>query len=1254
MKKIKLFLSSTFDQFMIDRRDLFRNELRFRLEEKLGRYGIYFYLYDFEFGIPMRTKPEHVLRMCLQAVKRSNMFLGIVENEYGTPVQSFIKEKKERESIKRDFPMLAEAIDRNASVLELEFLYAMKFERKSKLFLIVNGNEEKRSDKIRRLIFKIQQSGQNYKKIVDYEDIKSKVMQWVLSIVQETWGNVKPDTLTAYAIRKTKYYVEDKQIADVYQYLGGKSRKILCIYGEQGSGKTVMAARMYMEQYYQGMCFAFVGRDIYTLSEVILVLLKQIYGYYGIPAVKLDVVYSEREYVQLFQETIKTIASYPSRCCLIIDGIEKIRIMDMFSINVIMPDKLPSNLKIVLTTSDKSLIFKKKSLFLLHKPIDRYELLTEILRAEGKQMERTHIGKNPLFHKAAETSLEYVYVLISELIASAKYNTLSSMLIKQAFQVHTLVDLYVGFLHRILSRFPNQVDYIRNLMFYLTCTENGLTEKELEILAGCTDEDVLSFVYPYLEITGERRMLISSEEFRKAVAQLLKLGEEQTRLFRRHIVNVCFKDAEEDPILGRELLYQLIHIQEETLTKHVLDNLQIVDSITYYDYEYALKQFLKFPNFKECLQNWSSIEVTENNCAYMLVIVKIELEEGMYDSAKRHLEMMHALLNENRIKQNYVGNIYNHLAVLHAKRLNYNEAQKYAKKAILEAQQNSESFEQICEYKNILCRMYLNTGHYKTAFVLGCRLLDLYSNPFYEDAVYRLRVEVTLLHILNNQDKNTEYQKKYEWLLPRLEATFGKLHSETIDVRFLNIHYLIKRGFTKQALEQCRRIKEMIKHDSRYQMELLLVESDIYYHMRDWKKEAVSLKKAGKLLGENGEKKLLEVISWYEKNMIYCMEIGQPKKAIKIGIKVQDLLGKCDGPSLYEIDNFVNMGAAYEYMGENNMSMECYENAINSLRQQKGVSGIKEAEIYNQVGSSAQNMQLYSSAYKAYRRALNILREYPETQTVLCGTILNNMGQLMQETKHASQALYFYGMALKSYRECFSEDNMHIANTLDNVGSIFDMREEYKRAAAFHLKSLQYRLKRGGLYTPSTVTSLHNLANTWYLDGKWISAYIVEGMAIQGLRKQEISVDDYPIYMCMGKVLEHMHLKHAAFRYYMQAYHLLKRKKEIVSETVEIYLILATLDATWEKNPISEKILLKASMLLNYKKQLYRKDYELRIAICFSLERYYCYRGKYEKALGYLNSAEEVIECKLDRNEYKDICEMISTVRKEIEDCMEG
>ena len=48
------------------------------------------------------------------------MFIGIVGTEYGMPVQAFLKDRSECGRLKREYPVLADAIDRNASVLELE------------------------------------------------------------------------------------------------------------------------------------------------------------------------------------------------------------------------------------------------------------------------------------------------------------------------------------------------------------------------------------------------------------------------------------------------------------------------------------------------------------------------------------------------------------------------------------------------------------------------------------------------------------------------------------------------------------------------------------------------------------------------------------------------------------------------------------------------------------------------------------------------------------------------------------------------------------------------------------------------------------------------------------------------------------------------------------------------------------------------------------------------------------------------------
>ena len=116
MKSIRLFLSSTFDPNMVRHRDLFRNELRILLEKELGQYGIYFYLYDFELGIPRNTAPQRVVRMCFQAIDKSNAFVGILGAGYGTPIKSFLKDAGELERLKRDYPMLARPIDRKSVV----------------------------------------------------------------------------------------------------------------------------------------------------------------------------------------------------------------------------------------------------------------------------------------------------------------------------------------------------------------------------------------------------------------------------------------------------------------------------------------------------------------------------------------------------------------------------------------------------------------------------------------------------------------------------------------------------------------------------------------------------------------------------------------------------------------------------------------------------------------------------------------------------------------------------------------------------------------------------------------------------------------------------------------------------------------------------------------------------------------------------------------------------------------------------------
>ena len=63
------------------------------------------------------------------------------------------------------------------------------------------------------------------------------------------------------------------------------------------------------------------------------------------------------------------------------------------------------------------------------------------------------------------------------------------------------------------------------------------------------------------------------------------------------------------------------------------------------------------------------------------------------------------------------------------------------------------------------------------------------------------------------------------------------------------------------------------------------------------------------------------------------------------------------------------------------------------------------------------------------------------------------------------------------------------------------------------------------------------------------------------------------------------------------------------------------------------------------KKELYRKDYELKAAIAFSLEKYYLQNGRRAEALKQLDYAEHILLSLPDQEDYADVYESIRECR---------
>ena len=91
-KKINIFLSSTFNKQMRDKRACFKNEISSRLNHIYGKLGYNVYLFDLELGVPEDVSNYKTLKICYKKIEECDYFLCILGYNYGTLLKQFIEE----------------------------------------------------------------------------------------------------------------------------------------------------------------------------------------------------------------------------------------------------------------------------------------------------------------------------------------------------------------------------------------------------------------------------------------------------------------------------------------------------------------------------------------------------------------------------------------------------------------------------------------------------------------------------------------------------------------------------------------------------------------------------------------------------------------------------------------------------------------------------------------------------------------------------------------------------------------------------------------------------------------------------------------------------------------------------------------------------------------------------------------------------------------------------------------------------------
>lgn len=131
----RIFLSSTFDDKMIQNRDVFRSDLIAEFNRISGNVGVNIFLSDLELGILDGVSKTQAIVHCLEEIDKSDYFIGILGDNYGdviTKADFKLIDSKHEHIVKK-------CIDEKKSVLELEIQYALS-KPIPKFFMIKTNN----------------------------------------------------------------------------------------------------------------------------------------------------------------------------------------------------------------------------------------------------------------------------------------------------------------------------------------------------------------------------------------------------------------------------------------------------------------------------------------------------------------------------------------------------------------------------------------------------------------------------------------------------------------------------------------------------------------------------------------------------------------------------------------------------------------------------------------------------------------------------------------------------------------------------------------------------------------------------------------------------------------------------------------------------------------------------------------------------------------------------------------------------------
>lgn len=668
--EIKIFLSSTFNINMLRARDAFRNEMLAKLNAIAGQIQGNVYLNDYELGIPKGTAALTVVCTCLDAIMDSDYFVGIMGESRGTLLSEYLQDSDWSES--RYSSLIAQAIQNNFTVLELEFMCAVQSGIKAYFFwntkrkIIIDCNES-----IEKYLLLHNQciTGFTYLEELKQSVIEALEAEWNLKYsLFSSYSQQEKDTNIILA-NKIRYYVpNNKCIQRIDDYVDSKSGQVLWITGKSGIGKSTVLfdwfnSHLEAEEYH---VLFFASEYISaSLDELMFQIIQEIENIENQDFIsKYRNLINDLERIEYFKTVLEKLCE---PYVILIDGLEHISSHADIKASFCLPEQLQPNVKMVVTWGEDSNRDKDGVIVVLDS-FDIESFAEIFFKREGKIL---------IYHKYKEQIARLLRpdwlpdatrLMLSCLIVSAKYNNIELTIAEFVEEYEKYGNPYCSYIIWLNKYFTvDGNEPLKEALLLMFHSKNGISLSLLQsvIPSGEKLKEIFNVIYFLLQKNTYNRYLISNIYLRSAIEVLYheELSEYGNRLSNLNYMELLSKNMEEAYDVWEEyLIYLTQNGKVDDLKRLFIEYLGNIANLWYYNRRLLLSAFemVKCTEFVEKMKK-QAMKDTESNAPFF--VSHLFYEYGYYKDAVDIYEYLELNRHQFNLSENDYATVLNNLGI---------------------------------------------------------------------------------------------------------------------------------------------------------------------------------------------------------------------------------------------------------------------------------------------------------------------------------------------------------------------------------------------------------------------------------------------------------------------------------------------------------------------------------------------------------------------------------------------------------------